>query len=98
MPTPEPWVVPALYALSFLAPLVATFLLTRGRETRSFIFIAALAIVSFVLFSWLALPGFFFGLGAAALERARTLEQRGKTLESEAKARKEKRDARKARL
>jgi len=99
--TPEPWVVQALYALSFLAPLVATFLLTRGREKRSFIFIAALAIVCFVLFSWLALPGFFIGLGAAALERARKLEQHGKTLESEAKARKKrreaKRDARKAR-
>ena len=97
MPTPEPWVTPALQALSFLAPLVATFLFTRGREKRSFLFIAALAIVCFVLFSWFALPGFFIGLGAAALDRARTVEERGKTLEKEKNERKARRDASKAR-
>jgi len=94
LPAPASWVAPALQALSFLAPLVAAFLLARGTEKRSFIFLAALAIVCFVLFSWLALPGFFIGLGAAALEREARRERREKTLEKEKNERKARREAR----
>ncbi|MFH0973789.1 MAG: hypothetical protein V1817_03325 [Candidatus Micrarchaeota archaeon] len=87
------WLPLALTALSFLAPLAATFLLTR--EKRSFIFLAALAICCFVLFNWLALPGFFIGLGAASLEREWRKEKRNREIEAGARERREARHKKK---
>ena len=89
------WLPLAITALSFLAPLVATFLLTRGSEKRSFLFLAALAICCFVLFWWLALPGFFIGLGAAALEREWKREKRNREIEAGARERREARHKKK---
>jgi hypothetical protein len=82
-----PYWLPALVtSISFFAPLIATFLLTRGSERRSFLFLAALAIFCFVLFGLLALPGFFIGLGAAALEREMRREKRGREKSEKAEA------------
>ncbi len=61
---------------SLEASFITTFLLTRVK--RSFLFLAALAVVLFVLFGPLALPAFFLALGfrAIARESTRTLKNR----------------------
>lgn len=97
MAAPPSWLYPVVQSTSFFAPLAATFLLARGSEKRSFLFLAALAVCCFVLFSWLALPGFFIGLGAAALEREARREKRGKEVEQESDERKARREARRER-
>jgi hypothetical protein len=71
--------------LSLEAPFIATFLLNKSK--RSFLFIAALAVVLFVLFGPLALPAFFLALGFRAVVRARGRERgretAGKTRKAE---------------
>lgn len=55
-----------------LLSLAASFVIAAAAvlsAPRSIVFLAALAVVLFVLFGPLGLPGFFLGVGAAALLR-----------------------------
>ncbi|MEM0475767.1 MAG: hypothetical protein QW343_03160 [Candidatus Norongarragalinales archaeon] len=84
------WLTTLVKSISFFAPFTATFLLCRVAK-RSFVFLAALAIFCFVLFGPLALPGFFLGVGAAALEREMRREREKQAPTATAKPAKRKR-------